>query len=758
VFASQTGELACVVAAGPWLSVVAVGDGRPLGAPVEAPFLAPLALVTPDLSRMLVASGERLALLDARDGTRLAEHRLGSYEPTAVALGADPSGEVFKVRFRHVEHDILPTISDVFLDALTLAPLPPAAAERFSPFPQGSPFRAVTLEIAGRLAELWLPGRRLLAALRGHEWNISTALWHGTTLLTADGSGAILRWDIDVDLLLSERHHERRVARVLAAGRSGVVLSAAERPGGTEVKLWKDRLPVASFAASGELALDDERGVVVEQGPTLLLRSLSDGAELGRVELGAPPARLGPRGRLAAQVADLFALRLVDLASGSTEAFPARACGILSASCPPLFHPDGRRLLVSTYGAPARLWSMAPLTPLAERELHRFGTAWVALHPDGETLLSAGHSDGLFSVSDFHTLEARRSVRVFEGDPAIVACALLPGRGEALVAGKGHLARVPIRDPGVFAKIHDLMRPSLCPIDAAVSEMIAAPGEASVVLFFEKSPPRHLDVETLRMRDATAAEAAEAAPRRRREADGQPFGLERAHSSPDNRWLLGWRRGLLVSPRGLDGRPAREPLQITEIDGETDLVATLIDEENSALWLLRSREGALLRVSLADPRGAVSLVATLPDPRKLHAVDADTLAVQGHDGTLHVFRHGAPLLTLPGFAPNLTPCFGYPSVLLPRPAGWLRLGRLDTGEITDLAPPHASPQATRVACAHPHAATLHDHGTVYLWNLDRREVIGAWRSVDEVTALDVRPDGLVTVGDLAGRVTLLRMP
>jgi WD40 repeat protein len=90
------------------------------------------------------------------------------------------------------------------------------------------------------------------------------------------------------------------------------------------------------------------------------------------------------------------------------------------------------------------------------------------------------------------------------------------------------------------------------------------------------------------------------------------------------------------------------------------------------------------------------------------------------------------------------------------PEGTVRLVALDTGAEA-LSLPHASAVTSlAVDSAGRFLVSADDDRIARLWDLSRGACVGAFKARDRVRAVAVSPDGHIALGDVAGRVTILR--
>ncbi len=756
VFTTQTSGLAYVTHDGDAVAIHALADHREL-ARVTARELGAvrLALGTPDLTRVLLASDDDLVLLSLADGQRIAKTQVSRFESKVLSIYA-MAGQ-FLVRYWHIAGDMYPMDEEKVFEAGTLEEVWHPTASIDPRAPASSP--SATKVTVGNAVRVLIDGRPLpdLVA-RDHDICVTEWLDSGTVLLTADTSGVIHRWDIDPGVAaqpLAGSQHERAISSVRFT-MHGVVSFTA-----TDTKLWRDSALIATLPGVGAPILDEATERLIGSNlPTVTTYSLLDGKSLGSHRAMSAPAALklitangnmclwtvGTRGLTSVGCADSFPNRVVSLHDDRERTLPETLQGILSESAPPIVHAG--RLLVTHYVAPTRSLSFDTFAVIAERQLHVDGTCWTALHPDG-TLYSAGYSDGQLATWDFFTLEPRRQWTVFDNDDrAIRAAVLLPQRAWCIAAGTRCLRRV--------ALARSLGAPVDCAVTGRVEELVPNAAETRVVVFVEGAAPRVLDVDGMTWIEADDGEIDAARARRTLSPQSAARGFDNAFACDDGRWLVGWSRGLAIIPISLADRALRRPFITREVKNRDAVVAVLVDDTLEQLWMLR-KDGALVRTALVA-ESAIETVATIPNGKSLTSVTPALFAVRDETGALHYIRTtGERVCTVDGFSTSWHApiALAETAAIGTLPDGSLRVATLPGATYVALRDLRATVEASAVAIAPPFAASRHGN-EVLRWDLRTNRCDGAWTASTTLTAIDVRSDGAVLAGEANGTVTLLR--
>lgn len=791
LFVTTSGALGVAVLREGAIDIVAVDDGAVWGSvsTSEIP-LASLpklrAMVLADLSRMVVAGDDWLTWFDLGSGEVVGRFDMPSYEPEIVGLDLALDGSAVRVRYDYLQGDILPSSSDLYLDAITLRRLDQDARTRFAPFADGSPLFGASRELSLNTVSIVDRHGRLLVALGGHAPWCTSMLWvDERSLITGDGAGFVRRWEIDPSSLTSAKAHASSVVQVLSIGGRGDLdegrcVSVAQNH---QAVFWRHGESTHECAVDGRLSIDLDGATLLDRASASVVRDL-DGRELSRSRI-VSSGRVydGVLGHSAVAINDTFPNEIVSLQTRERMTFGAGT--IISSACPPIFHPDGRHVLVATYTDGERLWKLDPIGVIQERRPHDQGTCWMLLLDDRRTLLSVGYADGLLLARDFFSGEELWRVVLKDGSaPGIKTCAYFPRREAIAVVDERTLTMMPLRAPvermagrlgawvsAVTAEARRLVGlpdvPS-CRLEGVVVEVVADADERHCVVYFERSPPKVVDVDSMSVREPSRDELARASVRRRLvdEPHGEFAGLERVFRSTDDRWIVGWGRAIQIHPQPMrpsgsssrDNEIARElrPMTIAAIANVRELASVLVDDLRGRVWLTRTSSNATLAVSLLTGEQLPLHGVDFHAPRLLAlSTRADWIVYADEHGAIEVLRaeDGALVHSIAGVSLGSSSRWRIlERELIFSTANELVHVALDTGSVTKVALPSREQGVAALALAFPYAATLHDPGSVWLWDLAASAPVGVYRSPNHVTCLDITAGGDVIAGDAIGNV------
>jgi hypothetical protein len=497
--------------------------------------------------------------------------------------------------------------------------------------------------------------------------------------------------------------------------------------------------------------IDEEAQRLIDVAPTTIRAySLANGASLG-AHAAAPGAPLvGSRGLISVGLDDAFPNRMVSLRGDRERALPMSLNGILSRTAPPIIHAG--RLLLTQYTAPTRSLDLDTLAVRAECTLHEHGTSWTALHRDGVTLYSTGYADGQVAAWTFLTLANRKRWSVFsDDDRAIKTAVLLAKRDQVLVAGKTRIRRLAL-DQGIVARL--LVPPADCAVTSEVDELVADAAERRVVVFAERAAPKVIDVDSMTWVTPRDGEIDAARARRSISPDTAARGFDQAFVCDHGRWLVGWSRGLRITPVSLAERSLRAPSTTRQVPNRAAVRDALVDDMRGELWLLCS-DGALVRTSLLHD-APFETMATIASGATLVWVTPSVFVVRDDAGSLHYLRtSGEAICTLEAFASRGPYAVAESAAVSALSDGALRAAAIPDGAYRTLRDARTAVTATAVAIAAPFVASLHGN-QVLRWHLETAACTGAWTASTTLAAIDIRSDGAVLAGEASGAVTLLR--
>ena len=718
---------------------------------------ATIASCNGDLSRVLLAGDGELVLVPLVGGGRLVRKSVETHDPEVLAVA--PTGGDYLVRFHHVGMDMYPTDEQAVFDGSTLKEIDRRRGHVDVRSPLSS-HPTARVEIGDAFARVFVADDRPLPDLVAHARPICMSAWlDDDALLTADIGGKIHRWDVDRMIASpgAPAQHAEPITHVRFT-RTGVVSFTAK-----DTKLWRDGAQVATLPALTAPTIDPVAQTVFEVDATAVRTySLVDGAALGAHAAATPGSMdgarvVGPGGRISVYMANSYPTRVASLRDDHERLLPPSLAGILPEGTPPILHA-GRLLLTQyiQYKTLTRSVSCDTFAVFASRVLHvDGGTAWTTLHPDGVTLYSAGYTDGKVSASDFLTLDERDSWTVFRGagsESAISTAVLLPVRGWILVAGWSRLRRFEL-DRGLLARM--IRDPVDCASPQRVEELVADAAERRVVVFLQNGAAQVIDVDHMAWVDAHDGEIDAARARRSVALDSKARGFERAFVCGQGRHLVGWSFGLAITSVSAE-RALRAPF-LTRVAPKADtLRGALVDEALGELWLL-CKDGTLVRTSLVHD-APIETVTTIAGGVKIAWTSRSTFAVQTEAGALHYLRtSGECICTVAGLMPaqHAPRAFAESVAVCAQPDGAVRVAEIPGDSYRTLRDARATMPATAIAVAAPFFVSRHGN-QVLRWDLRAGGCTGAWTASTTLTAIDVREDGAVLVGEANGVVTLLQ--
>ncbi|MBA3465026.1 MAG: hypothetical protein H0T46_34140 [Deltaproteobacteria bacterium] len=738
-FVTATGELAYVAYAGGTLSVRTFDADRVL-AEVAAPGLAEIAMAacTADLSRVALSIESGVVVVQFAKGTPARHAGLRRCESHIESIHA--AGSNFYVRHHYLAMALYPVDDRLLLDGETLEEL--AKDVEYSPLPPTSPFAAATVSAFFSIVRVKLGNGHLLPDLVAHKRNICLTRWnpHDNTLLTADDGGTIHRWVIELANLISAHHHGP-VTR-LRFTKDGVV-SLTEQ----DARIWRDGTLVANVAISfvRSVLIDEETDrLLFVTDYEITTYSLRDGAHcaMHRVpssEYMSTPVR-SARGHTSVSFRQAYPVRVASVRDRTERILPEPLHEQLHYLTP-IVH-DGH-LLISYFMPPfpLRVFALDTLAIVAERPLQ---VRWMALHPDGRTLYTAGVADGEIAAWAFPTLAERSRWTVIPGELVQpVAAVLLASREQIILATRTLLRRTQIAG-GNYAD---------CALDnGEIEALVGDAAETRIVAFMRDGTASVLDVDTMQWVEARSGEL-DAARSARRTWSKLP-GFQSAFDCGD--WRVGYSPAVSATAISLLDRPLRSFFLMHEVGHTLDVRAALVDDQRDELLLIE-RGGALRKTSLAHD-APLEPVSDIPGAERAAWLGPSMFAVFDTSGTMHVLRTtGERVCTIDGFLTGLDARFLVLSehgVACPARDG-VRLATIPDSSYVTLTDARMKVPPERVAIAPPFAASLHGN-QVLRWDLRTKACTGAWEALTALSSVDVRVDGTVVTGDIGGTVTLLR--
>jgi WD40 repeat protein len=328
----------------------------------------------------------------------------------------------------------------------------------------------------------------------------------GRWLASGGPDSTVIVWDVITRKIVMRLVGHMAAIRVVAFSPDGQILASGGRD--QTIRLWDMKTgqqlsllrgltaPVnrLSFSPDGQLLVSRSRGLVklwhVNSG--LEGNSLSRGRNSLSVVALSPDAR-----RLASIVFDTFAVKILDVATGSETMLNGHSNLVAAA----LFSPDGSILATGSHDQTVRLWDVNNHKALATLT-NGFPVGSLAFSPDGRTLIVGG-SPLNFVAGDrgglqFWDVRSQQPTGTIPGDASDISQLALSASGSLLATGHND-GTVRLWDAQTRGLIHEFKGGSVGSVlrlAFSPSEPLLAAGdwEGKIVLYntttMKEVPPR----------------------------------------------------------------------------------------------------------------------------------------------------------------------------------------------------------------------------------------------------------------------------